>query len=142
MAWKCDRCGTLHTQNPTECRECGHQIFSPVSNRSLRERTSKHTAPKGIEPQRDQIIGTTPDDDYDRGPDVAKDGTLITDAEPGPTEKQTRSRFGGFLRTLFYKTRAILKSPFWLLRQYLIPILAFVFVFVVIPIVLYLLLVQ
>ena len=31
MPWACDRCRTLHTQNPDECRNCGHRIFDPES---------------------------------------------------------------------------------------------------------------
>jgi len=30
MKWRCNRCGKVHSRNPTECSKCGHTVMAPA----------------------------------------------------------------------------------------------------------------
>lgn len=128
MAWACDRCETIHTQNPSECRECGHQIFQPVSDEQLKQQNRRVQSPEAAEVNRNQTIGTNSEAQYAESPDVAVDGSIENDRQVEDPVENTSSSSSS-LRSIFYSIRAIVYAPFALLREYLIPILAFLIVF-------------
>ena len=127
MAWACDRCDTIHTQNPSECRKCGHQIFQPVSDEQLEQQSRGVQSPEAAEVNRNQTIGTESEAQYAASPDVAVDGSIENDLQ---VEDPIEDRFSPYspLRSIYYSIRATVRAPFALLREYLIPILAFLIV--------------
>lgn len=127
MPWACDRCGTIHTQNPAECRSCGHQIFDPVSRQELARRSEGINDPETMDAEDIRTMGTTPDPEYDSSPDVAVDGS-IADGTVAETEGGQTPSSGG-LWGVYARIRGILRAPLGLLRRYLIPLLAFGLVF-------------
>ena len=128
MAWACDRCDTIHTQNPSECRKCGHQIFQPVSDEQLKQQSLGVQGPEAAEVNRNQTIGTESEAQYAESPDVAVDGSIENDRQvEDPVEKSSSP--SSSLQSIFYYIRAVVYAPFALLREYLIPILAFLIVF-------------
>lgn len=74
VAWACARCDTLHTQNPGECRNCGHGIFRPVSDSELQSRSRGEPTP--VSQDIDLTAGTTPELEVGRSPDVNPDGSI------------------------------------------------------------------
>lgn len=130
MAWECDRCGTIHTQNPSECRSCGHNIFQPVSDAELQRQSTSHTSPTASAVSAGQVTGTAQEPDYDSSPDVAVDGSVADeDTDSVTSEHSPQSAKSSRARSVFYTLRAVVRAPFGLLRRYLIPILAFLLVF-------------
>jgi hypothetical protein len=129
MAWACDRCRTVHTQNPNKCRSCGHQIFEPVSNEQLKQQSTGIESPQAIEINQDQIAGESVESEYDSSPDVAVDGSIH-----GAYEVESIShgspQSSGRLRSVYYSLRGLFQAPSALLREYIIPILAFASVIV------------
>ena len=128
MAWACDRCDTTHTQNPAECRNCGHKIFSPVSDSELKQRGTSTGSNRRADIESDQLIGTVTDPDYRSSPDVTVSGDIAEETteqsvvdDPTPTP--------GRFNSVYYWVRATLLAPLGLLRQYVAPILAFLIVF-------------
>ena len=128
MAWACDRCDTTHTQNPAERRNCGHKIFSPVSDSELKQRGTSTGSNRRADIESDQLIGTVTDPDYRSSPDVTVSGDIAEETteqsvvdDPTPTP--------GRFNSVYYCVRATLLAPLGLLRQYVAPILAFLIVF-------------
>ena len=128
MAWACGRCDTTHTQNPAECRNCGHKIFSPVSDSELKQRGTSTGSNRRADIESDQLIGTVTDPDYRSSPDVTVSGDIAEETteqsvvdDPTPTP--------GRFNSVYYWVRATLLAPLGLLRQYVAPILAFLIVF-------------
>ena len=128
MAWACDRCDTTHTQNPAECRNCGHKIFSPVSDSELKQRGTSTGSNRRADIESDQLMGTVTDPDYRSSPDVTVSGDIAEETteqsvvdDPTPTP--------GRFNSVYYWVRATLLAPLGLLRQYVAPILAFLIVF-------------
>ena len=128
MAWACDRCDTTHTQNPAERRNCGHKIFSPVSDSELKQRGTSTGSNRRADIESDQLIGTVTDPDYRSSPDVTVSGDIAEETteqsvvdDPTPTP--------GRFNSVYYWVRATLLAPLGLLRQYVAPILAFLIVF-------------
>jgi len=72
MLWVCEQCNTVHTQNPTACRNCDHRIFESMPPEEY-ERRYDEDRPESVEPI---TFGTTPDPDFDSSPDVAADGSI------------------------------------------------------------------
>jgi len=98
MLWVCDRCGTIHSQNPLECRECGHRIFDSMHADEY-ERKYDEEPPAPVD---DAItMGTTPEPDFDSSPDVAVDGSV--DRDNGSREDDTEHQGGR--RSLFDRLR-------------------------------------
>lgn len=127
MAWACDRCGTLHTQNPAECRSCGHQIFTPVSRDELARQSEGIDDPAALDDETIQTMGTTPDPEYDSSPDVAVDGSIATETADSTTASQSAA--SGGLWSIYATVRAFVRAPVGLLRRYLLPLVAFLLVF-------------
>ena len=127
MNWACGRCGTLHTQNPNECRNCGKATFRPVRHEELPDTGDQ--GPEAVETTRTQTYGTTPEPDFDSGPDVAVNGSVDASEETrkGPTTHQ-ESQLKNWLRRVRWKLGATLRAPIELLRELLLPILAFMLV--------------
>lgn len=126
MAWECERCRTVHTQNPGECRQCGHPIFRPLTAAELDQRSEGIEAPETIDLNSVQVMGTEAEPDYPSSPDVAVDGSIKTSVA-----EQTEPHSNSAMQTisgLIYKTGAVFVAPLLLIRQYLIPILAFLIV--------------
>lgn len=128
MAWACDRCDTTHTQNPAERRNCGHKIFSPVSDSELKQRGTSTGSNRRADIESDQLIGTVTDPNYRSSPDVTVSGDIAEETteqsvvdDPTPTP--------GRFNSVYYWVRATLLAPLGLLRQYVAPILAFLIVF-------------
>lgn len=71
-------------------------------------------------------MGTTPETEYESSPDVATDGSL--QRSPPSTAEETRQTSRSSLRTGYYKIRATFLAPLQLLREYLVPVLAFLLV--------------
>lgn len=109
MAWECDRCGQVHTQNPAECRSCGHRVLAPVSDAELRSRSEERDSPEPLEMDT-RSLGAPSDEDLPSGPDTAPDGSLIASddsAERTTEEPGASDRFGWRLssRLEVYSTR-------------------------------------
>jgi len=131
MNWACERCGTLHTQNPNECRNCGETTFGPVHDEELPDTGGQ--GPEAVETDRTQTYGTTPEPDFESGPDVAVDGSVDASEQPRenpPTEQVSQIR--QWLRRRRRKFTATLRVPVGLRRELFLPILAFVLVIVVV----------
>ena len=96
MLWVCDRCGTIHSQNPPECRNCGHRIFDSMQPTEY-ERQYGEEPPEAVD---DAItMGTTPEPDFESSPDVAVDGSIDTgnDQEANSNQQQGDSSLLGRL---------------------------------------------
>lgn len=128
MPWACDRCGTIHTQNPAECRSCGHGIFAPISRKEVARQSAGVDAPEAMADEEVGTMGTAPDPDYDSSPDVAVDGSIAGDSNESPNDSPKPTASGG-LWSVYSTLRGFLKAPLGLFGRYLIPILAFVLVF-------------
>jgi hypothetical protein len=125
MYWECDRCGTVHTQNPDECRDCSHHIFTPVSADEVQNRSSGTESPQAMS---DVPRGSsTVDPEYESSPDVSIDGSLA-DSQSKPATNSTDSG-PGTVRQFIYKLRGTVIAPFRLVREWIIPITVFVLVF-------------
>lgn len=124
MAWACERCRTIHTQNPSECRSCGHEIMEPVSGEQLEQQSTGVESPQAAEISDDQIAGEKVEYEYESSPDVAVDGSIDSShaVESIPRDNPQSS---GRLRSIYYSLRGLFWAPFSLLRHYAIPILAF-----------------
>lgn len=126
MPWACDRCRTVHTQNPDECRNCSHRVFDPIGPGEVERRSEGVESPDPVSVDRTQVMGTERDPDYESSPDVSLDGSVesgeanaeLTSTAPQPTSP-----------TVLHKLRATVVAPVLLLRQYLLPLLAFLVVF-------------
>jgi predicted nucleic acid-binding Zn-ribbon protein len=132
MFWMCTRCGTVHTQNPDECRECTATTFEPVAESDFQSTSS--TGPDALDDTDTQTYGTTPDPEFESSPDVAVDGSVGAsqhDSTPAPGEA---SRYGltATARHVYHTFRATVLAPVALVRHYLLPILAFATVVVVV----------
>lgn len=73
-AWACERCDELHTQNPSECRNCGHGVFRPISESELRQRSSPSDGPDSFTPE--HTVGSLPEEEVEKSPDVNPDGSI------------------------------------------------------------------
>ena len=96
MNWACSKCGTLHTQNPKECRNCGRTALKPISDSGLPNADTSGPAP--LETDQTQTFGTEPEPEYESSPDVSVDGSIDADERPReerPSER--KSWFRGFL---------------------------------------------
>jgi predicted nucleic acid-binding Zn-ribbon protein len=129
MAWACDRCGTLHTQNPAECRSCGHQIFEPVSDAELQRRSEDTEQPETVDDSSVQTMGTITEPDHDSSPDVAVDGSIADDNKQTESTTSVRTSSDGAFRSVYHTIRAVLLAPLGLLKRYFIPLIAFALVF-------------
>jgi len=132
MFWMCTRCGTVHTRNPDECRECTATTFEPVAESDLQ--SSSSTGPDALDDTDTHTYGTTPDPEFESSPDVAVDGSVEAsqhDTLPGHNEG-SRSGITATGRRIYHILRATLLAPVALFRQYLLPILAFAVVVVVV----------
>jgi len=129
MPWACNRCRTVHTQNPDECRNCGHRIFSPTTAEDVSNRSDGIESPESVSVDRDRVMGSTPDPDYDSSPDVSVDGSVTGRTAATDTVDGSSHRFGPLRGTFAHKLRALLLAPVGLLRRYLLPLLAFLLVF-------------
>ena len=74
MYWRCDHCGTIHTQNPRECRRCGHGVFAPVSAAELERHSEGTEAPEAMTDV--PTYGSASESSGVSGPDVALDGSV------------------------------------------------------------------
>lgn len=90
--WACNRCDQLHTQNPHECRNCGHGIFRPVSEEELQEASTGGDQPEAYEPE--LTVGSPQETEYARSPDVNPDGSVAT------PDSQSRNDMGLIARIL------------------------------------------
>ena len=90
MVWECDRCGQVHTRNPTECRSCGHRLLASVSDAELQSRSEGRDDPEPLE-LGSRSPGSPPEDDLYSGPDTAPDGSLI---RPGDSDERTEREVG------------------------------------------------
>ena len=125
MNWECDRCGTIHTQNAIECRSCGHQILSPISDGEVAERSGGINGPEALSDI--QQTGQRVEPDYESSPDVSVDGSIAeSSAKPEDTPTPSGSGFG---RRVVYKLRGTLLAPLKLLREWIIPITIFLLLF-------------
>lgn len=89
MLWVCERCRTIHSQNPSECRNCGHRILDSMHAREY-ERKYDEEPP---EPVDDAItMGTTPDPNFESSPDVAVDGSINRDRPDETPDAQASSK--------------------------------------------------
>lgn len=103
MAWACDRCDTLHTRNPKQCRSCGFSRFRPVSDSELRDRSSGGESPASLSPDEIGSAGSAPDTDSvgTKSPDVAVDGSVKGDSSQSESGNESSSGFWERIRNLF-----------------------------------------
>ncbi|AAV44383.1 unknown (plasmid) [Haloarcula marismortui ATCC 43049] len=132
MFWMCTRCETVHTQNPDECRECTATTFEPVAESDLQ--SSSSTGPDALDDTDTQTYGTTPDPGFESSPDVAVDGSVeASQHDTLPAHKEASgSGLTATARRAYHTLRATILAPVALVRQYLLPILAFAIVVVVV----------
>lgn len=120
MNWECDRCGTVHTQNAVECRSCGHQILSPISDEEAANRSGGIDSPEALSDV--QRTGRSVEPEYESSPGVSVDGSVAESSAPDPASSPSGP---GFDRRVIYKLRGTLLAPFKLLREWIIPITIF-----------------
>ncbi|WP_367175782.1 amino acid permease [Haloarcula rubripromontorii] len=132
MFWMCTRCGTVHTQNPNESRECTATTFEPVAESNLQ--SSSSTSPDALDDTETQTYGTTPDPEFESSPDVAVDGSIeASQNETLPDHNETnRSELTATARRVYHTVRATVLAPVALFSQYLLPILAFATVVIIV----------
>ncbi|WP_440989246.1 amino acid permease [Haloarchaeobius baliensis] len=94
--WACKRCAEIHTQNPNECRNCGHGIFRPVSKSELSERSTGGDTPEPFTPT--YTVGSAPDEEVEKSPDVNLDGSINRPDEEDDPNAQKQE--GGLLARL------------------------------------------
>lgn len=124
MQWACNHCGTLHTQNPSECRRCSNRTFNPVSDDEMP--SSDRDEPEAVASDQVDTYGTTPDESYESGPDVAVDGSVAANQQRSSEQTTATDQHGHTtLRSAWYTLRATILAPIGLLREFLVPILAF-----------------
>lgn len=122
MQWECDRCETVHTQNPSECRNCGNRTFGPIPDEQMP--ASERDNPEAIDSDDVHTYGTTSTETFDSGPDVAADGSLKSESQTTDSPSNDDTAGNAVLRTLWYKFRGALIAATGLLREFLIPVLA------------------
>lgn len=93
-AWACDRCNEIHTQNPDQCRNCGYDIFRPISEAELRERTTGGEQPESVSVE---TVGSAGNPDFRGSPDVNPDGSI---KQSGPEQNGEDRNQGLFQRIL------------------------------------------
>lgn len=79
--WGCAQCGELHNYNPTACRNCSASIFEPISESVVEAESYERSGTQAMDPDQITVMGTTPDPEFASGPDIAPDGSLITESE-------------------------------------------------------------
>lgn len=85
--WVCKTCGNLHGTNPSQCRNCGASILSPVSRKRVSRHSSQPAEVESLDPDGIITYGTTPTPDYPSSPDVAVDGSVKDESnEPVDTD--------------------------------------------------------
>lgn len=99
MPWACTRCGTLHTQNPSDCRECGHRIFTSVSREEAGQRSEGIEGPDPLSDDEILSMGTEPDPEFESSPDLNPDGSIKTESKVESTSETLR-RWLAFLRDI------------------------------------------
>lgn len=129
MAWRCDRCGTIHTQNPRECRQCKNTTFEPVGAGELEDQSVGIDSPEPMDSADIETISGTIETKGDPSPDLNPDGSLKTQERPSTPPEESPSRKSAPAATYYYKLRALIIAPLKLLWSYIIPILAFLIVF-------------
>jgi hypothetical protein len=101
MNWKCEQCGTIHTQNPVRCRKCGHDILSPLSPDELERETEGIETPEAMDSSEINTYSST-ESELPSSPDVAPDGSIRREAEDGTeADSGALSRFLSWCRGLF-----------------------------------------
>jgi predicted nucleic acid-binding Zn-ribbon protein len=99
--WECARCGQVHTQNPSSCRNCGHVIFNTLTEAELERQSTGVSSPKPMELTDDQVMGTAPKRTGSPSPDVAPDGSIVhEDTSPESTDEEKPSSWFGRIRSL------------------------------------------
>lgn len=136
----CDICGDDKDFSYT-CRRCEGQFCGyhrhPESHDCdgglVGDYKQKESGPDSLEV--DQPTPTKAVEEIgDSSPDVAVDGSLKSKpSETSPGQQQDTEHRSNPFRTAFYKVRGFVRAPFHLLREYIIPVLAFLTVFVIIP---------
>lgn len=86
-AWKCARCGTGHSQNPAECRSCGHGIFEPITESELAEMSNGVDSPDSMDLS-GRAAPASKEPSVESGPDVAPDGSLVRDEKQDTNEEE------------------------------------------------------
>ena len=129
MAWRCDRCGKVHTQNPKECRDCGNTTFEPVGSAELEDQSIGVRNPEPMDADDIGTFGRAAETQGDTSPDINPDGSLKTEETTSKPSEETLKDKGTLATSFYYKLRALFIAPFKLLWSYIIPILAFALVF-------------
>lgn len=70
MNWRCKHCGRIHTQNPKQCRQCGHKILRTVSDAELEHEGTGAPTPEPMDTDDVRTYGRT-EPEYESSPDVA-----------------------------------------------------------------------
>ena len=92
--WECSRCGQIHTQNPSKCRGCGHNILTPVSGEKLKQNSEGVNTPDSAEVS--HTVGSPQKESFDTSPDVAKDGSI----QQRETQVQEETKQQGLIERL------------------------------------------
>ena len=100
MNWKCKQCGTVHTQNPAQCRQCGNEILTPMSDAELERQTESTAAPDAMDSEEIRTYGSK-EPEYESSPDVAPDGSIKRDRTDDHTQP-------GLIRRLLRRLRGLL----------------------------------
>lgn len=91
--WQCTRCEATHPSNPSECWNCGHEIFEPLSKAEVAAVSHGAESPDSME-----FDGQSPTASTGQigasGPDVALDGSIATEDDES---KSIWQRIKGYL---------------------------------------------
>jgi hypothetical protein len=76
-------------------------------------------------------MGASKEPEYAKSPDVSIDGSVATEDAPKEhaSKKEPGSSGPGRARSVYNWVRGTIRAPFMLLREYIIPIVAFLLVF-------------
>lgn len=99
MYWRCDHCRQLHTQNPKECRQCGHGVFQPVTEAELERAADGVDAPAAMD--RVRTTGSTDVSVGSPSPDVAPDGSIDREEQASDGPSGPLARLLQWIRTWF-----------------------------------------
>lgn len=108
MKWACERCGRVHTVNASRCSGCRHTVFKPLTDGSAKRlqnyrdqaddfsaasvwekanRAGKgDSGPQPMQITDDMLYHGGAEVEYSSSPDVALDGSIVSDGpDPSPS---------------------------------------------------------
>lgn len=129
MPWRCDQCGTIHTQNPKTCRNCENTNFQPIGSAELEDQSVGIESPTPMDKNDIETYSGAIDSGGDESPDLNPDGSIKKEQTTSISHESPNRENNSLIRSLYFKIRAIVLAPIKLLWSYIIPVVAFALVF-------------